>query len=132
VEELSRLAAWIEAQGAAQGVPPPLMMTLNLAIEEWVVNVISYAYADTSEHMIELRLWRDGNELRIDIEDDGRPFDPTAQAEADTSLPIEHRQIGGLGIHFIRKTMDRFAYRREREHNVVTLVKQLTPGACRT
>jgi sigma-B regulation protein RsbU (phosphoserine phosphatase) len=127
VEELSRLATWIEELGEAQSVPPAVLMSLNLALEEWVVNVISYAYADTAEHMIELRLWRGQGEWRIDIEDDGRPFDPTAQAEADTTLPIEHRQIGGLGIHFIRNTMDHFGYRREQNHNLITIVKRLTP-----
>jgi sigma-B regulation protein RsbU (phosphoserine phosphatase) len=125
VEEIGRLAAWIEEQGEVQSVSPALLMSLNLALEEWVVNVISYAYADSAEHQIELRLWRYPDQWRIEVEDDGRPFDPTARAEADTTLPIEHRQIGGLGIHFIRKTMNHFSYRRERDHNLVTIVKSL-------
>ena len=126
IEELSRLAAWIEEQGETQSASPALLMSLNLALEEWVVNVISYAYADAAEHQIELRLWCRPNEWQIEIEDDGRPFDPTAQAEADTTMPIEHRQIGGLGIHFIRKTMDLFAYRREHDRNLITIVKRTT------
>jgi sigma-B regulation protein RsbU (phosphoserine phosphatase) len=125
LEDLALLAAWIEERGAALNLPPPLLASLNLALEEWVVNVISYAYTEPGAHTIELRLWREPDELRVTVEDDGRPFDPTAQAEADTSLPLEHRQVGGLGIHFIRKTMDRFAYRRENGRNVVTLAKAI-------
>jgi sigma-B regulation protein RsbU (phosphoserine phosphatase) len=125
--EFPRLVAWIEEQGRMLELPPPLVSTLNLALEEWVVNVIQYGYEDDLEHRIELRLWLDATEVRIVIEDDGRPFDPTAQAEADTSLPVAERPIGGLGIHFIRKTMDRFSYRREDDHNMITLAKSLDP-----
>lgn len=126
MEELTRMTNWIEEQGAAFALPPPLVMNLTLVLEEWVVNVISYAYADKSEHIIELRLWREKGELQFEIEDDGRTFDPTVQADADTTLSIEHRKIGGLGIHFIRKTMNRFTYRRCNEHNIVTLVKNIS------
>ena len=127
LDDLATLVAWLETDVAALDVPPSLVMTLNLVLEEWIVNVISYAYTDTLEHTIELRLWRTATELRIEIEDDGRPFDPTAQADVDTTLPIEQRKIGGLGIHFIRKTMDHFAYRRENGRNLVTVAKTIPP-----
>ena len=129
VEELARLTAWLEEQAVALSFPPPLLATLNLALEEWVVNVITYAYPDQAGHEIGLKLWREPAALRLVIEDDGRPFDPTAQPEADTSLPLEQRGTGGLGIHFIRRTMDRFAYRRENGRNIVTLTKAIAgPG----
>ena len=126
MKELNRMTSWIEEQGERFALPPLLLMSLNLVLEEWIVNVFSYAYADKSEHTVELRLWHDSNELRFEIDDDGQPFDPTGQAEADTTLPIEHRKIGGLGIHFIRKTMDRFTYRRDNGHNIVTIVKNIS------
>ena len=108
LEELPLMVAWLGEQGSALALPSILVSNLNLALEEWVVNVIQYAYDDELEHRIELRLWRDTDEVRIVIEDDGRPFDHTAQPAANTSLPVADRPIGGLGIHFIRKTMDRF------------------------
>jgi sigma-B regulation protein RsbU (phosphoserine phosphatase) len=126
LEDLNRMTIWLEEQGEALALSPPIVMNLNLVLEEWIVNVISYAYADKSEHTIEMRFWHEGDELRFEIEDDGRTFDPTAQADADTTLAIEHRKIGGLGIHFIRKTMDQFTYRRDNEHNIVTLVKNIS------
>jgi len=125
LEEFPLLVAWIEEQGSILELPPVLITNLNLALEEWVVNVIQYGYTDALEHRIELRLWRDAAEVRVVIEDDGRPFDPTAQAVPDTSLPVTERPIGGLGIHFIRKTMDRFTYRRDEGRNIVTLVKAI-------
>jgi sigma-B regulation protein RsbU (phosphoserine phosphatase) len=125
LDELPRLAAWVEATSARLALPADLSMKLNLVLEEWVVNVVSYAFTDAATHPIAVRLWRVGDQLRIEVEDDGRPFDPTAQAAADTSLAIEHRAIGGLGIHFIRQTVDTFGYRRESGRNIVTLIKRL-------
>ncbi|HCE44972.1 MAG TPA: serine/threonine protein phosphatase [Lentisphaeria bacterium] len=127
LEDLGRMPGWIDEQAAALALPPQLVMELNLVLEEWIVNVISYAYADKSEHAIELRIWRDNDQLRLEIEDDGRPFDPTVQAEVDTTMSLEHRKIGGLGIHFIKKTMDRFMYRRDNGRNIVTVGKTI-PG----
>jgi sigma-B regulation protein RsbU (phosphoserine phosphatase) len=127
LEEFPLLVTWIEEQGSVLELPPMLIGNLNLALEEWVVNVIQYGYTDALEHRIELRLWRDAREVRVVIEDDGRAFDPTAYAEADTSLSVAERPIGGLGIHFIRKMMDRFTYRRDDGHNIVTLTKAFEP-----
>ena len=127
LDEFPRLVTWIEEHGSVLDLPLSLISSLNLALEEWVVNVIQYGFEDDLEHRIALRLWLDASEVRVVIEDDGRPFDPTAQAEADTSLPVEDRPIGGLGIHFIRRTMDRFIYRRENGRNKVTLVKVIDP-----
>ncbi len=125
LDELPRLRDWIGETGSRWELSETLRSRLNLLLEEWLVNVISYAYGDAEEHLIELRMWRVGDELRVEVSDDGRPFDPTAQARADTSLPLEHRPIGGLGIHLMRQTTDQFLYRRQQERNVITLVLAL-------
>jgi len=125
IDELPRLATWLDELGASRALPSEATRDLHLALEEWLTNVISYAYSDEKEHAIRLRLWHMPGQLRIEIADDGEPFDPTARREPDTTLPLEHRPIGGLGIHFVRKTMDGFSYRREDGHNIVTLTKHL-------
>jgi len=123
--ELPRLTAWIVEQERALALPAALAMNINLALEEWVVNIISYAYADAAAHTIVVRLWRQPGRLCLEIEDEGRPFDPTVQAPPDTNAPLDQRKIGGLGIHFIRRTMDAMSYQRRDNHNVLTLVKVL-------
>ncbi|MDZ7620578.1 MAG: ATP-binding protein, partial [Patescibacteria group bacterium] len=125
IDELPRLREWLEEQAGPCLLSSDIVGELHLALEEWTVNVISYAFPEGGEHAIELRLWRMPGQVRIQIEDDGEPFDPTARAEPDTTLPLEHRPIGGLGIHFIRKTMNTVSYRREGGRNVVTLTKDL-------
>ena len=128
LEELPQLVAWIEAQVVALGIPAGMLGTLNLVLEEWVVNVISYGYADGGRHGIDIGLWREAAGVRLMVVDDAVAFDPTARAEVDTSLPLEDRPIGGLGIHFMRQTMDVFSYARCGQRNVVTLEKRFAAG----
>ena len=63
--------------------------------------------------------------LKFTISDTGVPFDPTVRAEVDTSLPLEERPIGGLGIHLVRSIMDSINYERVEGKNVLTLRKKL-------
>ncbi len=124
-DALPQLVAWIETRAEGSGWPLPVVVNLNLALEEWFVNIVSYAFADSAEHTIRFRLWCDGELLRLEIEDDGRPFDPTAHAPADTAAGLDERKVGGLGIHFIRRTMAGMAYRRVADRNILTLTARL-------
>jgi len=98
---------------------------IRLAVEEAVVNVMNYAYPAGEEGEIEIRLMSDGTVLRTVIIDSGVAFDPTIEKKADTSLPPEERQIGGLGILLYRELMDSINYEREGGKNILTLNKQL-------
>ncbi len=124
-EEFPKLVAWLEECGAKLGWPQDLLMQLNLVLEEWIVNVVSYAFPDREVHEIELRLWQTDTQVRIEIIDDGVPFDPTAYAPPDLSMPVEQRDVGGLGIHFIRESTDGFTYARQDDRNVVAIVKKI-------
>lgn len=97
----------------------------NLAIEELVTNIIKYGYDDKEQHLIEMTLALENNVLSIEIRDDGHEFDPFDRPEPDTNLPAAERDIGGLGIHFVRKMLDSCAYHRRDGVNVVTVTKNL-------
>jgi anti-sigma regulatory factor (Ser/Thr protein kinase) len=64
-------------------------------------------------------------EVKAEVEDDGRPFNPLEAAEVDTAKPLEERTIGGLGIHLVRKLMDGLEYQRQEEKNLLIIRKQL-------
>ena len=102
-----------------------LARKLRLAVEEAVVNVIDYAYPAGQEGDIEVRMMFDGETLKTVIIDSGVAFDPTAKEKADTSLSIEDRQIGGLGILLVRELMDSINYERAEGQNFLTLIKKL-------
>ena len=104
---------------------PELVYRVNLALDEIITNVISYGYEDSSEHEISVHLsWNDPN-IKIVVEDDGRPFNPLEAPPPDTGKALVGRQIGGLGIHLVRKLMDDLEYRRENNKNVLILKTQV-------
>ena len=125
LEEIERLAAHVEAFAAAHRLGEDIAYALNLALDELVTNVISYAYADAEEHQIEVTLQLEPGVLRARVRDDGRAFDPLKAPPPDLDAPIEERAIGGLGLHIVRQMMDAVEYRRDPGHNVVTLAKRV-------
>ncbi len=95
-----------------------VLFNLNLALEEILTNVISYGYDDNDEHQIIVRLFLEQGQLTVEVEDDGRPFNPLEAPEPDLNKSLEERSVGGLGIHFVRKLMDNLEYRRQEGRNL--------------
>jgi len=102
-----------------------LAMSLNLAMEEAVVNVMDYAYPEGTEGEVDIEAIADEAQLHFTISDSGKPFDPTAKEEVDTTLSAEERPIGGLGIHLIRQLMDNISYERKDGKNILRLSKNI-------
>ena len=100
--------------------------SLNLAIEEWVANVINYAYPKGTRGHVELTAEISGGLLTLVIKDHGIPFDPTGYDDIDVEAELDDRPIGGLGIYLVKTIMDTMAYRRTPDgYNVLTLTKKL-------
>ena len=74
---------------------------------------------------IDVRIELSSDRLAVTIADDGIPFNPFSGAPPDTSLSLEERELGGLGIHVVSKVMDEVSYNRRTDRNVVILVKYL-------
>ena len=102
-----------------------MAMSLNLAMEEAVVNVMDYAYPEGTEGEVDIEAIADEAQLHFTISDSGKPFDPTAKEEVDTTLSAEERPIGGLGIHLIRQLMDNISYERKDGKNILRLSKNI-------
>jgi sigma-B regulation protein RsbU (phosphoserine phosphatase) len=102
-----------------------LAKEIRLGVEEAVVNVIDYAYPAGTEGDITVHVSSDGQEVKFVISDTGIPFDPTEVDQADTTLSIDERPVGGLGIHLVRQLMDSINYERMNGKNVLTLKKKL-------
>ena len=126
LEEIERLAAAIEAFGAAHQLPDPVIFAFNLSLDEVVTNVISYAFKDVQEHPIDVRLCLMGDVLQAEVTDSGRPFNPIDVPTPDLDAPIDERRIGGLGIHIVREMMDSLEYAREGERNILRLTKRVS------
>lgn len=125
IDEVERVSAFIEELGEELKLSPSLIMNINLAVEEAVVNVISYAYPKESKNTISLSAEYKENELIFVLTDKGVAFDPTKVAEADVSLALEDRPIGGLGIFLVREIMGKVSYQRIDDKNQLEMRKKL-------
>jgi anti-sigma regulatory factor (Ser/Thr protein kinase) len=128
LEDIVRVNQAFEEFAQVEGLPDRVRRSIKLVFDELLNNIIRYAFTDDDGgvHDLEVRVESTSAEISITISDDGRPFDPFALEAPDTSLPIEEREIGGLGIHLVRQLMDEVSYVRRDDRNVVALTKRLT------
>jgi anti-sigma regulatory factor (Ser/Thr protein kinase) len=127
--ELARLQDQLESLGRENGFPSKVLHDIQLAVEEHLTNILHYAFTDQTDHKIAIRLIVDDSALRIEVEDDGRPFNPLEHPTPDLSQPLDARPIGGLGIHMMKQSMDRLEYRRIVDKNVLAMVKNIKAPA---
>jgi serine/threonine-protein kinase RsbW len=124
LSELERFNQVLTEFGRRQALSPGVVHDLNLALEEILINIISYAYTDNREHEIKVRLSARPGEVKAEVEDDGQPFNPLEAPEPDMNRPLEERTIGGLGIFLVRKLMDGVEYQRQADRNLLTITKK--------
>ena len=120
---------WVRTQVNAAGFKAPLVKKIELCLEEVLVNIISYAYEDREGSIELLAQIKKDDYLEITIKDRGKAFDPTMRdTKIDNDLPIEEREIGGLGIALVKEFMDEILYRRDGVYNVLCLRKYVRGG----
>ncbi len=126
ISQLEVLARFFEEVSDEWDLPMSASLNLNLVLEEMVTNIIFYGYEDQNTHEITILVALDNNLINIQLEDDAKEFNPLLIAEPDINQTIEDRKIGGLGIHFVRKIMDRIEYKRLYNRNILTLSKNIS------
>lgn len=124
IETIPQLNVFIDEVAEEIGIDMSLTMSLNLAIEEAVVNVMNYAYSKGKVGDVTIKALADKEWLTFVIIDSGVAFDPTITPEADTTLSVEDRPIGGLGIFLVRQLMDSINYERTDGQNILTVRKR--------
>ena len=124
--EVGRLRTFFFSVCREHNIDDDTAKTLNLALEEWVANVINYAYPKGMRGHVEVTADVSDDVLTLVIKDHGVAFDPTQHAETDIDAELEDRPIGGLGIHLVRTIMDIVEYQRTADgYNRITLTKAL-------
>lgn len=123
--EIARLAALVVEFGARHHLPPTVVSHFNIALDEAVSNIIAHAHGDPGLHEIAVRIALADGALSVELSDDGRAFDPRAAPEPDLDAPLDDRQVGGLGIHLVRRLMDEVHYRREGGRNHLSFAKRV-------
>ena len=125
VDRLDEVLAFLDGFLEEMDCPMKTQIQLEVAVEEIYVNIASYAYAPgTGPATLRIEA-EEGPAVAITFIDQGVPYDPLAKPDPDVTLSAEERQIGGLGIYMVKKSMDDMVYRREGDSNVLTLRKKL-------
>jgi anti-sigma regulatory factor (Ser/Thr protein kinase) len=125
VAEMQSVVDLAENFGLHHSLPRRIVNDLNVCLDELICNTISYGYDDQEKHDIAVGLAFDGEVVRAEIRDDGRPFDPRQAAPADLDQKVRASQVGGLGLHFVKSLMDEISYTRLGQHNVVKIGKRV-------
>ena len=119
----AQMAAFLEECDA----PPHLVFQAELVLEEIVTNIIKYGLPPGANRQIQVDLtWRPQG-LRMEISDDGLPFDPRQAPQPNLDLPAEERPVGGVGLHLVRKAASFLEYRREGDHNRLEIELSASP-----
>ena len=125
LDKLDEVLAFVDSHLEAADCPMKAQMQIDVAVEEIYVNIVSYAYAPkTGPAVIRMQMEEAVPGTRITFIDWGTPYDPVAKPDPDVTLSAEERQIGGLGIYMVKKSMDGMVYAREGDQNVLTITKR--------
>ena len=116
---------FINAELEAHDVPMKTIMQLDIAIEEIFVNIAHYAYnPEIGQAAITVDVDDAARSIAIRFMDRGKPYDPLSREDPDVTLGVEERQIGGLGIYMVKKSMDEVSYAYEGGQNILTIRKR--------
>jgi anti-sigma regulatory factor (Ser/Thr protein kinase) len=125
LDEMENVMMALEGFSDSAGLDMRTAQAAEMALDELLTNIISYGYLDSGQHKIAVEMCVEENALQIVVSDDGIPFNPFEQEEPDLDSSIDERDLGGIGIHLVKKFMDEYSYQRLEERNVVTLLKYL-------
>ena len=126
IENIGTVTDFVNEQLEALDCPMKAQMQIDIAIDELFGNIAHYAYnPEIGQATVRVEVVEDPLSVVITFIDKGVPYDPLAKADPDTTLSAEERDIGGLGIYMVKKSMDAVTYEYRDGQNILTIKKNL-------
>lgn len=126
LENMEKVTAFVDGQLESLGCPIKAQAQIDIAIDELFGNIAHYAYnSETGPVTVRVEAQEEPLSVVITFIDNGVPYDPLAREEPDITLSAQERQIGGLGIYMVKKSMDEIAYEYKNGQNILTIKKSL-------
>ena len=126
LDNLAQVLQFVDSRLEEEDCPIGLQMKIDVAVEELFVNIASYAYTPGSgSATVRMEVEEDPKTVVITFVDCGVPYDPLAKEDPDVTLSLNDREIGGLGIFMVKKSMDDMIYAYENGQNVLTIRKRI-------
>ncbi len=121
LDSLEKVMLFLRQKAIGFGMEEKAIHKMELACEEAIVNIISYAYPEEKGKLI-INCEKKGHRFEITIRDHGVPFNPIDfKINPQIDAPVQEREVGGLGIFLIRKAIDEASYKREGDENILRL-----------
>ena len=126
VENIGTVTDFVNEQLEALDCPMKAQMQIDIAIDELFGNIAHYAYnPDVGNATVRVEVTEEPLAVIITFIDGGVPYDPLAAADPDITLSAEERQLGGLGIYMVKKSMDEITYEYKDGKNILSIKKKL-------
>ena len=111
VNRLAEVREFIRRHATYSGADPDATNDLVLAVDELATNSILHGYKG-ADGLVEVEVGTEDGSMIVRLRDQAPPFNPTTMPSPNTTLPLERRRKGGLGVHLSREASDQFSYRR--------------------
>ena len=126
LENLEPVQEFVRKELESLDCSPKVIMQIEIAVEEIYVNIAHYAYnSEIGDAVVRCEIEGEPPQITIQFLDEGVPFDPLEKEDADITLSTEKREIGGLGILMVKKSMDEVEYFYKDKKNILTIKKNL-------
>lgn len=126
VENIEAVTDFVNQQLEALNCPTKAQMQIDIAIDELFGNIAHYAYnPEIGSATVRVEVTEDPLAVIITFIDNGIPYDPLAKDDPDVTLSAEDRDVGGLGIYMVKKTMDEISYEYKGGQNILTIKKKI-------
>ena len=123
-ENVDKAIEFVDAMLEEYGCGMKEQMAIDVAVDELFANIAHYAYnPETGYATVKVDVVEDPLSVEITFVDNGKPYDPLAKADPDTTQSIEDRKIGGMGILIVKKSMDAVDYEYKDGKNILTIKK---------
>ncbi len=126
IENVATVTAFVDEQLEQLDCPMKAQMQVDIAIDELFGNIAHYAYnPETGPATVRVEVTENPLAVVITFIDNGVPYDPLAQSDPDVTLSAEEREIGGLGIYMVKKSMDDISYEYKDGQNILKIKKNI-------
>jgi serine/threonine-protein kinase RsbW len=124
-ESLAQICAFISGMAEKAGLSDSATYAVQLAVDEACSNIVEHAYGKEGIGDIQCTCEVDDGNLKIVLQDQGRPFDPNVVPEPARNAPLDEVKPGGAGLFLMRKLMDEvhFEFTLDRG-NILTMIKR--------
>lgn len=123
-ENIEVITAFVDEQLERYDCPMKAQAQIDIAIDELFGNIVRYAYhPEVGSATVQVEVIEEPLAVAITFIDQGKPYDPLAKADPDVTLSAEEREIGGLGIYIVKKSMTEITYEYKDGRNILTIRK---------